>query len=359
MTSYTWNGVSGDWNLAGNWTPAGGPPTTSDAATINGTATDSITVDTADVANSLTLSDANATLDDDGASASLTIGGTLAMSAGALNIATSSVASGALAVNGALNLSGGTLNINDGGQLKLGGTLSQTGGTLALNGGAISGGTIKSAAGTVAFTKSGGVLNGVTYDGTLDLSGNYDYVHLAGGTVVNNAAGTGAGTINDTGLSSYLYFDGTQTFNNATINLGNKPTNPSSLEEYDPTGAGTVLTLGSKVTIDESGSAEITHRLRRRRHRQSGENQPDGKRRHSHIIGNSFTNSGTITAASSGGTLTIDRHHVHQLRDSRHLQRRAVTIEASNFSNTGSITLASGGFALYGHQLHARRRREK
>ena len=315
MTSYTWNGVSGDWNLAGNWTPAGGPPTTSDAATINGTATDSITVDTADVANSLTLSDANATLDDDGASASLTIGGTLAMSAGALNIATSSVASGALAVNGALNLSGGTLNINDGGQLKLGGTLSQTGGTLALNGGAISGGTIKSAAGTVAFTKSGGVLNGVTYDGTLDLSGNYDYVNLAGGTVVNNAAGTGAGTINDTGLSSYLYFDGTQTFDNATINLGNKPTNPSSLYEYNSTGAGTVLTLGSNVTIDESGSAEITVTgyagdgvVNQGKINQTASDSTLNIAGQS--VGNShsfsFTNSGTITAASSGGKLTID-----------------------------------------------------
>ena len=57
-------------------------------------------------------------------------------------------------------------------------------------------------------------------DGTLDLSGE-ETVHFASGTVVNNAAGTGAGTINDTGDDSTLYFDNTQTFNNATINLGN------------------------------------------------------------------------------------------------------------------------------------------
>jgi hypothetical protein len=55
MTSYTWNGVSGDWNLASDWTPSGGPPTASDTARINGSATDTITVDTADVAKSLTL----------------------------------------------------------------------------------------------------------------------------------------------------------------------------------------------------------------------------------------------------------------------------------------------------------------
>ena len=45
MTSYTWQGISGDWNNGSNWTPSGGPPTSSDTATINGTATDTITVD--------------------------------------------------------------------------------------------------------------------------------------------------------------------------------------------------------------------------------------------------------------------------------------------------------------------------
>ena len=68
MTSYTWNGVSGDWNLASDWTPAGGPPTSSDSAKINGSATTTITVNTADPARSLTLSSANATVNDDGAS---------------------------------------------------------------------------------------------------------------------------------------------------------------------------------------------------------------------------------------------------------------------------------------------------
>jgi phage baseplate assembly protein gpV len=103
MASYTWNGVSGFWNLASYWTPSG-VPTASDSATINGSTTTTITVDTADVADSLTLSNPNATLtlNDDG---SLTIGGTLTMSNGSLNDA------GVLSV-GALNLSGGALTIN-------------------------------------------------------------------------------------------------------------------------------------------------------------------------------------------------------------------------------------------------------
>jgi hypothetical protein len=61
VTAYSWTGVGGDWNDASDWTPAGGPPTPSDSAMIGGTGTYTVTVDSADVADSLTLSDANAT----------------------------------------------------------------------------------------------------------------------------------------------------------------------------------------------------------------------------------------------------------------------------------------------------------
>ena len=61
-----------------------------DSATIAARGPTTVTVNSADAANSLTLSSANATLNDDGASASLTIGGTLAISAGTLNVATTS-----------------------------------------------------------------------------------------------------------------------------------------------------------------------------------------------------------------------------------------------------------------------------
>ena len=171
MTAYTWIGGTGDWNVAANWSPSGGPPKATDSATISATgAAYTVTIDTADVAKSLTESSASATVDDTG---SLTLSATFTLSAGTFILG-----------------SGGTLR---------GGTTKLTGGTFACD---------------------GGTLSGVTYDGTLDLSGSNASVHLAGGTVVNNAAGTGAGTINDTGDDSTLYFDNTQTFNNATINLG-------------------------------------------------------------------------------------------------------------------------------------------
>ena len=68
MTSYTWKGVSGYWRTARDWTPAGGPPTASDAATINGSGTYTVKVHLSDFANSLTLSGANATLNSSGSS---------------------------------------------------------------------------------------------------------------------------------------------------------------------------------------------------------------------------------------------------------------------------------------------------
>jgi hypothetical protein len=89
MTAYSWILGSGDWNLAANWSPSGGPPTSSDSATISATGSNyTVTVHSADAPSSLTLSSANATVNDGEASASLTIGGMLAISAGTFNLAT-------------------------------------------------------------------------------------------------------------------------------------------------------------------------------------------------------------------------------------------------------------------------------
>jgi hypothetical protein len=332
MTSYTWNGVSGDWSDASDWTPTGGPPTSTDSATINGSATDSITIDTADVADSLTLSDANATLNDD---ASLTIGGMLTMSNGTLNIDPGGMG-GSLTVGalnllggslnigfggeltvGALTLSGGSLNIGDLAELELNGTLNQTGGTLALGGGTICGGTIKSTAGTLVLYGSGNTLSGVTVDGPLNLTGTiFESVLLADGTTVVGSSGAGPGTINVTG-ENFLGFENTQTVSSVTINLGGS----STLDEIDLAGAGDqVLTLASTVTVEIGDSAQING------DRASGDgivnkgviNQTGGSPT---IFGNAFTNSGTIDAKATNGSLAID---------------------STTFTNRGKIHLAAG-----------------
>ena len=216
---------------------------------------------------------------------------------------------------------------NSGGTVSIQGTLDNTGGTLngsnvlgqpVLIGGTVQGGTVTPSG--LSFSGYGGTLSGVTYDGTLDLSGAS--VHLARGTVVNTAAGKAGGTI-DIGERSKPFFDNTQTFNNATINLGSTSPGYNDLIEHDSTEAGTVLTLGSNVTIDESGHAQI----------ETGNDAGDG-----------IVNQGNISQTASGGALyhlrqflhqqrhdhgrferrhADDRaHHVHQLRDSRRVQRR-------------------------------------
>jgi hypothetical protein len=141
---------------------------------------------------------------------------------------------------------------------------------------------------------------------------------------VNNAAGTGAGTIDDTGDGSGLNFNNTQTFNNATINLGN--TSEYSYIEDGATGAEAVLTLGSGVTIDASGNGDITDGggfgdaiINQGAITQSGAGS------NLVIESNSFTNSGTITAASSGGALWID-----------------VTDVANSFTNSGTLAVSNG-----------------
>ena len=104
---------------------------------------------------------------------------------------------------GALDLSGGALTINNNGQLNLNGTLTQTGGTLTLQGGTISGGTINSTGGTLAFTDYGGTLSGVTFDGPLTVTGYLSSVNLANGTTVVGSSGSGPGTINVGGKSRW------------------------------------------------------------------------------------------------------------------------------------------------------------
>src|SRR5271166_2033195 len=80
MTAYTWIGGTGNWNVAANWSPTGGPPKATDTATISATgAAYTVTIDSADVAQSLTENSSSATVDDAG---SLTLSATFTLSAG-------------------------------------------------------------------------------------------------------------------------------------------------------------------------------------------------------------------------------------------------------------------------------------
>ena len=133
----------------------------------------------------LTLSDANATLND---TDSLTIGGAFSFSAGTFNIGP-----GSLSVGGAFTLNGGALNV-DYGTLSLGGMLTESAGSLTLAGsGTISGGTIDVTGGS--FNWNGGTLSGVTFEGTLNLTASDATGVVTDGLTMAGSNGSGTGTI--------------------------------------------------------------------------------------------------------------------------------------------------------------------
>ena len=196
---------------------------------------------------------------------------------------------------------------NRGDSITLGGTLNNSGAVLAIDPGsgldtmivtgAITGGTITGDSSNVLWE---GVLDGVTYDGTLDISRSEGSGVLITdkGLIVNGANGTGPGVV-DVLDEQALSFEGTQTFDNATINIGGG----SAILAYDPHGAVTILTLGANLTIDQTGpTAYLSTAYAYRQNRQDG-----------------IVNLGTINA--SGGTFIID---------------------PLNFTNLGTITITNG-----------------
>ena len=218
MVAISWAfGVSGDWSNGLYWT-GGETPGLSDDATIAATGTYTVTVSTADAANSLLLNAA---------------GATLAISGG-----------GALTIAAALDVTAGVIQLNSGGRLNIDSTLQLAGGTLQLtSGGVISGGTLSADGGS--FVWNGGTLSGATYAGTLALEANAILAIGAGGLIDAPIVGGGAGLVDLTGAESDLKFVATQTFGDATIEVGNATPPP----RY---GHGTELTVagGATLTLD-------------------------------------------------------------------------------------------------------------
>ena len=100
----------------------------------------------------------------------------------------------------------------------------------------------------------------------MNLSSTSSSVIVANGLTMAGVGGTGAGTINLTGQSSMLYAEGTETLNNATLNIGNNSTD--YIYNYDLS-APAVLTLGSNSDDRSDWVVRLPHRLRgprRQRH---------------------------------------------------------------------------------------------
>ena len=268
------SGGTGDWGTAANWNPSGAPDGTTAVATISVQGTYTVTIANGEsfAIGTLTLSNPLATLD----------------IAGTLNIAS---------------------------------TLILDAGTVAISG-AVDSGVIQTFGGI--FTGIGGILNGVTVQGTLDLSPNNSSMTIEGGLTTTGLNGAGSGTINLTGQSSQLYAEGTETLNNATLNIGNNSTD--YLYNYDLS-APAVLTLGSTLTIDQIGLYAYLTGYEDR-------------------AGSGIVNAGTINADFAGGTFTIGDVSFTNAGILNVSNGDTVDISSTAWSNSGSINVSGGTLNL-------------
>ncbi|MBA3811869.1 MAG: hypothetical protein H0X27_09580 [Caulobacteraceae bacterium] len=242
------SGVGGAWETGSNWR-GGVAPGAGDDVFIRRAGLYTVTIGAPEAVGSLTLNRATATVVND---AALTIGTTLSIDAG-------------------------TFQLDSGGKI-IGGTLSAAGGV---------------------FRWNGGVLSGVTYDGTLDLSADFARLTLTDGFTVHGANGTAAGAIDLTGAGAVLKVAGGETLDHATLSIGNASYSVLSL--YDPPGATPVLTLGHDFEVIQAGRFAQIDDLG--------------------FADEGVVNKGAITAAVSGGNFIV---------------------AVRNFTNGGTISVGGG-----------------
>jgi len=188
----------------------------------------------------------------------------------------------------------GTIRVSNGGSLDIGAqavldnsnALFRVGDATSLHrvtlAGTIVGGTLVDTGN--GFNFQGGILDHVKYRGDFDLNISFppgEGVGIENGLTLTGANGTGPGTmeIGNGGVG----FLGTQTFNNATITLGTDVGGGSlSASKVADATTQSTLTLGSGITLVTGAASDQIF--------------GDGR----------IVNRGTIVAATSNGTLTID-----------------------------------------------------
>jgi len=191
-----------------------------------------------------------------------------------------------------------------------------SGGYLGIDG-TVTGGTLVTPDGQIGSYGGSGELDGTTVWGTLTIEdGGFT---LAGKNGFAGTGGTGVATLNfDQGSyysADYLTALGSQTLNNAVLNIGNTGSGGSIniLQSKDPTGSGATLTLGDHFTLNEvAGNSALVG--------------SDGTK-------DAIVNFGTIDATTAGGNLQID---------------------ATTFSNKGVIDTANGGVVFFTGPMNAK-----
>jgi fibronectin-binding autotransporter adhesin len=282
MTTSTWNvSTSGDWSDASDW--SGGVPNSSTAtATIAeaGSYTVDIAFGESFTVGSVTLNDANATLD----------------------IA-------------------GTLDLTN--------TLTLTAGTLELSG-TINGGTIDTGGGTFVCNSYSGALNGVAVDGTINLNARTGSLTISGGLAMEGANGTGSGTIDLAGGGT-VFVTGTESISNAVLDVGTN----GPLSEISNEGSG-VVTFASSTTID---AVDPFFNLVSN----SGSYVNDGSISAQgygifYVQSADFTNAGSVTVSKSDW-LEFDNTNFANSGTISVSNRSFMSIETTGFSNIGTISV--------------------
>ncbi len=274
-----WTGTSADWFSAGVWT--NGVPTAQTNATVSLTGAYNLTLNGGETANVATL---------------------------------------ALSATQASYNFGGTLNVSQ--------SITMTAGSMYLTG-TINGGTFSVSTGAT-LTFNNAVLNNVAYQGILDLSENFAYVSLLGSTNFAGAAGHGVGTINLTGYVATLYADGYFTLDNATLNIGNN-SNYAALRSNDTNGQGAILTLGTALSIAQTGTyATLSD------------------------SGSAFDavyNEGKITAGLAGGIFSVTGDDFQNDGIIAVSNGDDFSIQSAQFVNTGTLTVSKGTLAINSAQF--------
>ena len=196
-------------------------------------------------------------------------------------------------------------------------------GSWNVSGGRINNGTVQFGDGEgLNFLNSGSnFLDGVTINGAVDLSASAARFRVLNGLTLNAEGGGSPGSLTLSGSSSIIAFQGTQLFDNATVTF-DAVSSGSKFLAADV--AGTVLTLGSGVTIS-GGRGIITSGV---------------------FVGGAATivNQGTISADANAELITIrpstfDNENVVEATGGGSL---SIT-SATSFINDGSVTISGGG----------------
>jgi hypothetical protein len=264
--------------------------------------------------NTGTLVAANATLDFGGTFAASLLGslGAISLSQTTVEIAGDAVNTGTLSVSATSAL----------GPLALAGT--------------ITGGSVLDTGGGLNFSPQTGVLDHVTYIGTLSL-GAADAVTLADNSVLA-VSGGGGGTAAVNGAGAALLLEGAATLlDNATIGLGGNSGTASlgTTDSWLATQA-TTATLGANLTIVQDGKFAAVD---------ANATTPV----HGFGLSDTLVNEGNIVAGFAGGTFTIGGYGTFINQGTITASNQAtLVLNAIAFANTGTIALSGGATAVLG-----------